>query len=73
MRRRLQALRSAEKMSYLPSTGRPHPLRGDRKGQFAYEVGGGLRLIFEPDHDPAPCLQDGGIDLANVSRVKIWK
>ena len=51
--------------------GRPHPLTGDRLGQFALSLHGGVRLVFEPDHNPVPMLPDGGIDWARVTRIRI--
>lgn len=51
--------------------GHPHPLTGDRLGQFALSLHGGVRLVFEPDHDPIPMLRAGGIDWARVTRIRI--
>jgi len=51
--------------------GRPHPLTGDRQGQFALDLQGAVRLVFVPDHDPVPYFPDGGIDWAQVTRVTI--
>lgn len=51
--------------------GRPHPLVGDRFGQFALDLHGGVRLVFEPDHNPVPAFSDGGIDWAQVTRITI--
>ena len=51
--------------------GHPHPLTGDRRGQFALSLYGGGRLVFEPDHEPVPILPDGGIDWAGVTRIRI--
>lgn len=51
--------------------GRPHPLAGDRSGQFALDLDGGRRLVFEPDHDSVPRRSDGGIDWSRVTRVRI--
>ena len=47
---RLNALKAAdciEDLDPLPPT-RCHPLKGDRKGQYAMNVGQPYRLIFEP-------------------------
>ena len=51
--------------------GRPHPLKGDRDGQFSLSLSNGLRLVFEPNHDPIPVLENGGIDWANVTNITI--
>ena len=49
----------------------PHPLRGDRAGQFALDLDGGRRLVFEPDQGSVPGKQDGSIDWSQVTRVRI--
>jgi len=51
--------------------GHPHPLTGDRQGQFALSLRGGVRLVFEPDHKPVPMLPDGSIDWTGVTRIRI--
>lgn len=51
--------------------GHPHPLAGDRQGQFALDLHGGIRLIFAPDHQPAPTCPDSGIDWSKVGRITI--
>ena len=51
--------------------GNPHPLKGDRLGQFALNLKGGVRLVFEPENDPVPYNEDGSIDWRNVSAVCI--
>ena len=51
--------------------GRFHQLTGDLIGVFSLSVGGPLRLLFEPDHDPVPMLPDGGINRARVTRIII--
>jgi len=52
-------------------TGHPHPLKGDRRGQFAVNLQGGVRLCFEPAQMPPPSLPDGGIDWARVTEIVI--
>ncbi|MEH2065392.1 MAG: killer suppression protein HigA [Nostoc sp.] len=51
--------------------GRPHPLKGDRAGEFAVDLEGGKRLVFKPDNDPIPLTEDGSIDWSNVTAVCI--
>lgn len=51
--------------------GKPHPLKGDRQGQFALSLQGGIRLVFEPANDPVPHKSDGSIDWSSVSAVCI--
>lgn len=50
---------------------RPHPLKGERSGQFAVDVTRSVRIVFEPDHDPLPSLPDGGIDRSKITRIRI--
>ncbi|WP_292794043.1 killer suppression protein HigA [Nostoc sp. NMS7] len=51
--------------------GHPHPLKGDRVGEFAVNLKGGKRLVFKPDNDPIPLSQDGSIDWSKVTAVCI--
>ena len=51
--------------------GNCHQLPCDRSGDFAVHLWGSYRLIFEPDHDPVPGLDDGGIDKAKVTHITI--
>ncbi|WP_448534088.1 type II toxin-antitoxin system RelE/ParE family toxin [Parathermosynechococcus lividus] len=51
--------------------GRPHPLRGDRAGQFALDLEGAQRLVFESANDPVPYKDDGSIDWSRVTHVRI--
>jgi len=50
-----------------------HPLTADEAGRFAVALDGPYRLVFEPDHDPAPEQPAGGIDEAAVTKVRILK
>jgi len=72
MKRRLATLRGAPTLKDMDGApGRCHPLTANRNGQFAVSLWGQFRLIFVPDHDPVPCLDDGGIDKALVTRISI--
>ncbi|MBD2663826.1 putative killer suppression protein HigA [Richelia sinica FACHB-800] len=51
--------------------GHPHPLKGDRAGEFAVNLEGGKRLVFKPDNDPIPLTEDGSIDWSKVIAVCI--
>ncbi|MEA5602547.1 killer suppression protein HigA [Nostoc sp. UHCC 0252] len=51
--------------------GHPHPLKGDRAGEFAVNLEGGKRLVFKPDNDPIPLSEDGSIDWSKVTAVSI--
>lgn len=67
---RLMALEAAARVTDLVA-GNPHPLKGDRFGQFALDLAGGWRLVFAPDHDPCPTRPDGSIDWTNVTIISI--
>jgi plasmid maintenance system killer protein len=57
-----------EAKDFLPSL---HSLSGDRLGQWAVKISGNYRLIFEPANDPLPCLEDGGLDLNQITEICI--
>lgn len=67
LRNRLNQLKTANTVEDL-YFGNPHPLTGDRKGEFSLELGGGKRLTFVPDQD---LLENESIDWSQVSKVKI--
>jgi proteic killer suppression protein len=72
MRRRIAALLAAPTLQEMENVpGNCHALRGDRKGQFAVSLWGPFRLIFRPAHEPAPLLHDGGVDKAQVTKIRI--
>ncbi len=70
LQRRLADLDAATHVGELVA-GRPHPLKNDRAGQFAVDLDGGCRLVFEPAHDPPPSRDDGSIDWDAVTAVRI--
>jgi len=51
--------------------GRPHPLTGDRAGQFSVDLDGPMRLLFDPAELPPPTLPSGGIYWQQVSSVRL--
>ncbi|WP_242482682.1 hypothetical protein [Thiocystis violacea] len=51
--------------------GHPHPLTGNRVGQFALRIDGLFRLVFEPAHEPIPRRDDGTVEWAEVTAVRI--
>lgn len=67
---RLADLQAAHDVSEL-SAGKPHPLKGERRGQLAIELPGGKRLILVPANNPAPHRDDGSIDWSGVTKVCI--
>lgn len=67
---RLTAIEAAKCVTELVA-GRPHPLKGERLGQFALDLAGGWRLVFSPANDPPPENMTGGIDWSQVTIVCI--
>lgn len=67
---RLADLMAASRVSELVA-GNPHPLTGDRSGQFAVALAGGWRLVFAPANDPVPRRDDASIDWSAVTIVCI--
>lgn len=48
-----------------------HELKGDRKGEFAVDISGNYRIIFESDHNPVPVKDDKSIDCIRITDIKI--
>lgn len=72
MKARLASLHAAPALSAMEGVpGRCHQLRGHRSIEFAVDLWGPYRLVFVPDHDPVPTLEDGGIDRDRVTRILI--
>lgn len=71
IRRRLDDLLAAANLLELPPASRCHPLKGRRAGQFAVDLDGGWRLVFEPANDPLPFRADGSLDRSRVSAITI--
>lgn len=67
---RLSDLAAAANVGALVA-GRPHPLVGDLAGQFALDLDGGRRLVFEPADNPIPCTDSGAIDWPAVRSIRI--
>jgi proteic killer suppression protein len=61
---RLQQLWSAECLEDM-KYGRPHPLNGNREGQFAIDLAGAVRLVFEA-LDPIPKTSDDATDWGSL-------
>ena len=70
LRSRLADLTAAPRVTELVA-GNPHPLTGDRLGQFAVDLAGGWRLVFAPASDPVPRKDDASIDWSAVTIVCI--
>jgi proteic killer suppression protein len=71
--RRMILLRAAKNLAEIPSVKpeRCHPLKGNRKGQYAVDLKHPYRLVFNIQNNPIPLLDDDGVDLAKVDAIKI--
>ncbi len=67
---RLADLKAAEHVGELVA-GYPHPLKGDRAGQFSLRLEGGKRLVFKLANEPIPQTDDGSIDWKRTTRICI--
>ncbi len=67
---RLQELQAASRVNDLIA-GRPHPLTGERKGQFALDLAGGWRLVFAPANHPLPLRLDGSVNWSQITIIRI--
>jgi proteic killer suppression protein len=70
LRTRLSDLDAATHVRELIA-GHPHPLERDQPGQFAVNLAGGKRLVFEPDHESIPKDDQGNIDWSQVTSITI--
>ena len=48
-----------------------HPLTGSRSGEWALNISGNYRMVFEINHDPMPTRQDGEIETLEVTDIRI--
>ncbi len=73
IQRRMAVLRNAENLVLVPTTKpeRRHQLSANREGTFAVDLIQPYRLVFEPNHEPIPRTDDGGIDTERVTAIKI--
>lgn len=70
---RLKDLADADNLAIMRTipASRCHELTGNRKGEFAVDVSGNYRMIFEPNHDPIPKKEDRGINWEEVTKIQI--
>lgn len=56
---------------------RAHPLKADRSGQWAADLDGPYRLIFEPIPDPAPVSDDSrsgkAEEVSAINKIRVVK
>jgi Plasmid maintenance system killer protein len=48
-----------------------HELKVNRAGTLAVKISGNWRIVFEPDHDPIPLNENGGLNWNLVTAIKI--
>ncbi len=70
---RMSVLIAANNLDCVPKIkpDRCHELKNNRKGTFAVDLAHPFRLIFEPDMEELPILENDGIDLKKVICIKI--
>ncbi len=66
----LRAVSNLEDLKKIPAA-RCHMLKGNRNEEFAVDISGNFRIIFEPDHNPVPRKQDNSIDCIKITDVRI--
>lgn len=72
---RLAVLKNARTLAMVPTSppDRRHQLTGRRSGQFAVDLVHPFRLVIEPNHDPVPRTEDGGVDTSQVTAITIME
>lgn len=73
LQQQLQEISAAENLEQfcrLPAA-RCHKLEADRKGQWGCQLAHGMRLVFEPEGDPATFLEGGRLVPSKVTRIRI--
>lgn len=70
---RLAILKNARTLAMVPTSppDRRHLLTGRTSGQYAVDLVHPFRLVFEPNHDPMPRTENGGIDTGRVTAITI--
>ncbi len=66
----LQAAETLAEMRTIPGA-RCHELSGNLSGFLAVDLVHPDRLVFYPDHDPIPKLEDGSLDWRSVKKIVI--
>lgn len=75
IRIRMAVLRSSPTLSSVPTQkpDRCHPLKGDRRGEYAVDLNHPFRLVFEPAGDPLPVKGNGSTDISAVTVIRILR
>ncbi|MBK8701330.1 MAG: killer suppression protein HigA [Saprospiraceae bacterium] len=66
----LEAAPTLETLKNIPAAN-CHELKGKLKGKLAVDISGNHRIIFEPNHDPIPTKENGGLDWKQVTDILI--
>lgn len=67
----MRASVNLEEFRKIYRSARLHPLRGERKGQYAVDVKHPFRIIIEPVIDNEAYKEDGSPDLSKVTKIRI--
>lgn len=70
---RLADLRAADNLGIIGKIpgARLHQLSGERQNEYAINLTGNYRLIFEPDYKNVPLKNDGGHNLNEIKEIKV--
>jgi len=71
--KRMEELKAAvtlQDISLIPQAN-CHPLKGSLKGCLAVDISANYRIVFEPDNNPLPTNDEGGLDWKSVTDIKI--
>lgn len=69
---RMEQLKAADNLAVLMTLPvNCHALKGGRAGEWAVDISGNYRLIFEINHNPIPIKNDRSIDTILVTDIRI--
>jgi plasmid maintenance system killer protein len=70
---RITELRGAETLAIMRTipAARCHELSGNLNGELGVDVSVNFRLVFQPNHDPTPRKEDGGLLWDEVTKIQI--
>ena len=70
---RVKELRGSETLAIMRTipAARCHELSGDLNGELGVDVSVNFRLVFQPNHDPTPRKEDGGLLWENMTKIQI--
>ncbi len=73
IKQRINQLVASEDLSIIAKIPvmRLHPYKGDRLGEWSVDIQENWRICFKIYHDPIPLLDDGGVNLNQVTAIKI--